>query len=286
MDRCSVGSLSSRCVSRASAARFNGQIELPANGVGLRAQAIARQRIVVRGDLQVGTGQHGLHVVEQVPEEGQCASIPASASSPCSSNAAADPLPKPNQPGSMWRLWVHANTHGMARSAANARAAGAHGGPRPDVHALDDVQRRGGAEVFEELRAAESQAAIRLQAARGDGAHRRAPPARRRLVACAVASATAAKVRSRCAWRWAATHSSDSPPRPVRSCAACRVWPREAPPRPGVRSAAAARRRAAAAVEHGQTLMPASRAASSNCVCATCSAQREAAMPPSLLVSE
>jgi hypothetical protein len=80
----------------------------------------------------------------------------ASTSSPCSSNAACRPLPKPNQPGSMWRLCVQANTHGMARSACTPcrpRAPPA----ATDVHALDHIERRRRAEILEELALAEHQ---------------------------------------------------------------------------------------------------------------------------------
>ena len=41
-----------------------------ADGLGLRAQYIAGQSIIVARNLQVCSRQHGLHIVEQVPEEG------------------------------------------------------------------------------------------------------------------------------------------------------------------------------------------------------------------------
>jgi len=87
-----------------------------------------------------------------------------------------------------------------------SRAARGPRGPRraPRVairlHALDDVERRRRAEVFEELGAAEDQFAVRLETARRDGLHRppRGPAVWAGLFpACAVAKATDANVRSR-----------------------------------------------------------------------------------------
>src|SRR6201995_4421874 len=44
--------------------------------------------------------------------------IATSSSSKPAARAAARPLPTPNQPGTIWRLWVQPKTHGMARSPA------------------------------------------------------------------------------------------------------------------------------------------------------------------------
>ncbi len=53
------------------------------------------------------------------------------------SRAAARPLPSPNQPGTIWRLWVQPNTHGIARSPSSpAPASGRDEGREPMLSRL------------------------------------------------------------------------------------------------------------------------------------------------------
>ncbi len=124
-------------------------------------------------NVQVGSPQHGFHVVEQVPEEGplrhHLGHHVLALLLQRGRQAAAEAVPAGQHVAALRPCEYPRNRP----QRVDAVAPGARRRARSDVHAFDHVEGRRRAKVFEELRAAEDQFAVRLETACGDRLHRR-----------------------------------------------------------------------------------------------------------------
>ena len=128
--------------------------------------------IVVGGDPGVGLGERHLHQLDRRAEEREVA-VHLAADVAVRRRAIASSMP--SHDGSIRRVCIHANCHGIARSACSASCCSRPRRPAADVHRVELGFRRRGAEVVEEPRVVVDGPAERVARVRRQPVHRRAP---------------------------------------------------------------------------------------------------------------